>query len=1112
VGFLGVYKLSKKSLNNYKYSIMRKEDVMDTRKLEQKDEKEKKYNESQYFSLISLGRIKYEQGMLFFKEKEFLIATQLFQESANLGYAEGQRQLAACYRIGVGVAIDLKKAHTWYVKAANQGNIMAQYRLATNYRLGGDNVEQDHNQAFSWYMKGEAGPAENRYYIAEYYWQGLGVEKNLKEAAYWYKQAIQKGHVDSIYKLAHCYMNGEGVARNIQQAIHLVSRETKVEPLLASLKLADYYERGTIVPKNLILALQLYKIAADAGEGVAFYKQGLIIEKGGEGVEQNLELAKKYFLAAAERGYFEVRTFDDLQNAALLNKKEAQLLDYYLLVDSPKKLKKLFYINFDLTVNFLKKPYIRNLFNHIDDVQQLFSASIVPESKENIFDFDVFFDDSSKQNIPLRIFFKILGYNEFACLVNIDFILKNLDILITSHDDLNMMLMKHPRIAISLSKTRRIAQFIKIDHFYNYLTTKSYVIQLFAIELARSPYVANLALDESSFLKIASVNPSVAYELFRDPKFAKLTENFKNIIGFTALLNLYPVIKRRELNNENIKGLDLAGGPYLNFPPKTLGIEADTDFNSIQKKTYFEIVKKISTTFMTLKSYFDNMMFGNESGYYSSGRVRFVGGEGEGDYQTAASNPFTSEILAAAFAYQILMCRKNLIAKKTLEEKSSFNVLEGGAGNGNLCFNILTFIEKMANSKDSQVNNEWRNLYLTISYYIGERSKPLSEIQKIKNKRFITEGKLKVINADVKNLNDVLPHKMAAVISNELLDVFPPHQVTMNEKGRIDVTVIIPILKKNKFEKFKVIFTPQQLKAQATFLNKKSKGNARLLAAVFPRIPLEDDTFFLSENDFLKLHKIAIDKIEMKDFFNFISISIDSVFFKEVNEFFENNPQYFSKMSLGDSVLINLGIDDFIKNISEIILINGEIITVDYGSNFSLIHNKLRTYYKTKVGYDIFSLPGNLDITYDVNFTHLVERGAMFGIHLVYFGSQSAMLPENTYAFSIISKNLQASWEYIDEPDNFRVCVQRKTLSFNSSSSTTEGSSEDKRFGLSQQKVTYLELFTQFKKTLFFPSSLQTSCDTEAKKFKNQKKNESSDSDSKLISKLIPDKQTTPRF
>ena len=72
--------------------------------------------------------------------------------AAEQGHLEAQRRLAGCYESGAGVAANLAEAFKWYRHAAEQGDLLAQKKLAHLYREGAG-VAKDLEQALVWYKR-----------------------------------------------------------------------------------------------------------------------------------------------------------------------------------------------------------------------------------------------------------------------------------------------------------------------------------------------------------------------------------------------------------------------------------------------------------------------------------------------------------------------------------------------------------------------------------------------------------------------------------------------------------------------------------------------------------------------------------------------------------------------------------------------------------------------------------------------------------------------------------------------------------------------------------------------------------------------------------------------
>lgn len=105
---------------------------------------------------------------------------------ANAGDAASQVLVAGAYAAGKGVAKDIRQAADWYRKAAEQGNISAQVRLAALYLDGAKGFPRDLAQAAAWYRKAaEQGDVEAQGTLGVLYSMGTGVPHDDVEAYYW---------------------------------------------------------------------------------------------------------------------------------------------------------------------------------------------------------------------------------------------------------------------------------------------------------------------------------------------------------------------------------------------------------------------------------------------------------------------------------------------------------------------------------------------------------------------------------------------------------------------------------------------------------------------------------------------------------------------------------------------------------------------------------------------------------------------------------------------------------------------------------------------------------------------------------------------------------------
>ncbi|CAB4438333.1 unnamed protein product [Rhizophagus irregularis] len=131
---------------------------------------------------------------------------EYYEKVANKDYAMGQFMLGGFYE---SVKNDLKLAAYWYEKATNNGHLAAMHNLGLLYKNGdgrcycsGIGVSIDEQKAAELYKKAaNLGRMIAQYNLAVMYEKGNGVEKDLDEAIFWYKQSAKQGDIDAQNRL-----------------------------------------------------------------------------------------------------------------------------------------------------------------------------------------------------------------------------------------------------------------------------------------------------------------------------------------------------------------------------------------------------------------------------------------------------------------------------------------------------------------------------------------------------------------------------------------------------------------------------------------------------------------------------------------------------------------------------------------------------------------------------------------------------------------------------------------------------------------------------------------------------------------------------------------------
>ena len=157
--------------------------------------------------------------------QDFNEAVKLWRKAAKQGgWVQGH--LARCYKYGRGVERDLVKAGVWFRKAdkENRKLLFPGERVTDSLSTLYDNCSEDDTdtvETVALYRKGaEQGLGSAQYHLGRCYQDGVGVERDLVKAAYWYQEAAEEqGIFNAAYELGVMYANGRGVPKNNAEAV-----------------------------------------------------------------------------------------------------------------------------------------------------------------------------------------------------------------------------------------------------------------------------------------------------------------------------------------------------------------------------------------------------------------------------------------------------------------------------------------------------------------------------------------------------------------------------------------------------------------------------------------------------------------------------------------------------------------------------------------------------------------------------------------------------------------------------------------------------------------------------------------------------------------------------
>ena len=166
------------------------------------------------------------------RQKEVSASAKPVQDDPESLFRLGEK-----YYYGTGVSQDYKEAAYCYRQAAEKGHARAAEQLGYMYR-DGLGVDRRWSEAQKWFRKWHddatrvdlesAGSkhntvcidaAANEFFLrGEDYYYGRGVGQDYKEAAYFYRQAAEKGHARAAEQLGYMYRDGLGVERSWSEA------------------------------------------------------------------------------------------------------------------------------------------------------------------------------------------------------------------------------------------------------------------------------------------------------------------------------------------------------------------------------------------------------------------------------------------------------------------------------------------------------------------------------------------------------------------------------------------------------------------------------------------------------------------------------------------------------------------------------------------------------------------------------------------------------------------------------------------------------------------------------------------------------------------------------
>ena len=353
-----------------------------------------------------------------YKEKKYEEAIKWCKKSAEQGHTKAQHTLAKMYYKGQGVKQDYEESFKWFGKSIENGTAKDQYDLGMRYYKG-NQVKQDYEEALKWFEKSaKQGHIEAQYNLGTIYYNGNIVEQNYEEAIKWFIKSAEQGNSKAQYNLGAMYEAGEGVKENIEEAIKWYKKsadqgdedakealkelegDKSDEELVVfvddeeenkqenSIALNLLNEEDTKIKKQNDEAISLYKLGfqhyedGDYKEAFNYFLKSAQLDnvkaqfnlatmyEAGEGVEEDIEQAKKWYKIASDNGDKDAK--EALKELGVDEKQEREIRDLV-------KLNNISFLNYNDSLKVIK-----NICKISEDYNSLSDDSEIQKLNEEI--------------------------------------------------------------------------------------------------------------------------------------------------------------------------------------------------------------------------------------------------------------------------------------------------------------------------------------------------------------------------------------------------------------------------------------------------------------------------------------------------------------------------------------------------------------------------------------------------------------------------------------------------------------------------------------------------------------------------------------------------------
>lgn len=152
-----------------------------------------------------------------------------------------------------------------------------------------------------WRPLAERGEARPQYDLGLLYFNGLGIDRDAREAARWFRLAADQGYAAAQSYLGAMYRSGNGVEQDASEARKWFTRAATQGDAFAQNALGTLNQLGQGGPINLVEAVKWYRLAAEQGNSDGQTNLGYLYLQG-QGLRTDRAEAERWFKKAATQG------------------------------------------------------------------------------------------------------------------------------------------------------------------------------------------------------------------------------------------------------------------------------------------------------------------------------------------------------------------------------------------------------------------------------------------------------------------------------------------------------------------------------------------------------------------------------------------------------------------------------------------------------------------------------------------------------------------------------------------------------------------------------------------------------------------------------------------